>query len=125
MIPKIATLSYLNGPDTGCANDTSQCSAASKALWHSVWMTWHYTAISLTHSDALLTTGIVESGLPAALSSTLDAYSAMPFTSINHSSACWELGKPRAKHQRDVYADRDVTRIVSHDTPGILESIGI
>lgn len=73
MIPKIATLGYLNGPGTSGANDTSQCSPASKALWHSVWMTWHYTAISLTHSDALLTTGIVESGLPAALSSMSQA----------------------------------------------------
>ncbi|KAI1637002.1 fungal-specific transcription factor domain-containing protein [Biscogniauxia mediterranea] len=66
------------------------------ALWHSVWMVWHYTAISLTHQDALLTSGIVEYSLPTAI------------------STAWELGKPRAKEHRDVYEDRDVMRVVDN-----------
>ncbi|KAI2601887.1 fungal-specific transcription factor domain-containing protein [Hypoxylon sp. NC1633] len=70
------------------------------ALWHPVWMAWHYTAISLTHHDALLTSGIVEYSLPTAI------------------STAWELGKPRAKAHRDIYEDRDVMRLVDN-----LESI--
>lgn len=66
------------------------------ALWHPVWMAWHYTAISLTHQDALLTSGIVEYSLPTAV------------------STAWELGKPRAKVHRDVYEDRDVMRVVDN-----------
>lgn len=66
------------------------------ALWHPVWMAWHYTAISLTHQDALLTSGIVEYSLPTAI------------------STAWELGKPRAKVHRDIYEDRDVMRVVDN-----------
>ncbi|KAI1102510.1 fungal-specific transcription factor domain-containing protein [Jackrogersella minutella] len=66
------------------------------ALWHPVWMAWHYTAISLTHQDALLTSGIVEYSLPTAI------------------STAWELGKPRAKTHRDIYEDRDVMRVVDN-----------
>lgn len=75
-------------------NQTS--SSVDLAAWHPVWIAWHYTAITLSHQDALMTSGIVEYSLPTAI------------------STAWELGKPRAKQHRDVYEDRDVTRIVSH-----------
>lgn len=65
-------------------------------VWHSVWIAWHYTAMCLTHQDALLTSGIVEYSLPTAISTT------------------WELGKPRARQHRDIYEDRDVIRLVNH-----------
>lgn len=71
-------------------------SSVDLAAWHPVWIAWHYTAITLSHQDALMTSGIVEYSLPTAI------------------STAWELGKPRAKQHRDVYEDRDVTRIVSH-----------
>ena len=70
--------------------------SVERALWYPVWIAWHYTAISLSHQDALMTSGIVEYSIPTAI------------------STAWELGKPRAKQHRDVYEDRDVTRIVSH-----------
>ncbi|RFU32365.1 hypothetical protein B7463_g3964, partial [Scytalidium lignicola] len=70
--------------------------ASNKSLWHSVWIAWHYTALCLTHQDALLTTGIVECNIPAAISTH------------------WELGKPRAKGHRDIYDDQDVFRIVDN-----------
>lgn len=41
----------------------------NKTLWHSVWTTWYYTAMTLSHQEALLCTGIVECNLPAAISS--------------------------------------------------------
>ena len=66
---------------------------AGTAPWHPVWMAWNYTAISLTHQDALLTSGIVEYSLPTAI------------------STAWELGKPRAKAHRDIYEDRDIIRV--------------
>jgi hypothetical protein len=66
------------------------------ALWHPVWIAWHYTVICLTHQDALLTSGIVEYSLPTAI------------------STAWELGKPRSKQHRDVYEDRDVIRVVDN-----------
>ncbi|KAI1206326.1 fungal-specific transcription factor domain-containing protein [Annulohypoxylon truncatum] len=66
------------------------------ALWHPVWMAWYYTVISLTHQDALLTSGIVEYSLPTAI------------------STAWELGKPRAKAHRDIYEDRDVVRVADN-----------
>ncbi|KAF7562890.1 hypothetical protein G7046_g1240 [Stylonectria norvegica] len=96
LIPKVRTLSFLDNASTFGLDQNLQSNNGSKSLWHSVWIAWHYTAITLTHHDALLTTGIVEYGLPTAL------------------STFWELGKPRAKHQRDVYSDRDVTRIVDN-----------
>ncbi|KAI0896213.1 fungal-specific transcription factor domain-containing protein [Annulohypoxylon nitens] len=68
----------------------------SAALWHPVWMAWYYTVISLTHQDALLTSGIVEYSLPTAI------------------STAWELGKPRAKAHRDIYEDRDVVRVADN-----------
>ncbi|KAL5327498.1 hypothetical protein ACEPPN_005196 [Leptodophora sp. 'Broadleaf-Isolate-01'] len=70
--------------------------ASNRSLWHSVWIAWHYTALCLTHQDALLTTGIVECNIPAAISTH------------------WELGKPRAKGHRDIYDDQDVFRIVDN-----------
>lgn len=69
---------------------------SNNSLWHSVWIAWHYTALCLTHQDALLTTGIVECSIPAAISTH------------------WELGKPRAKGFRDIYDDQDVFRIVDN-----------
>ncbi|KAI1389946.1 fungal-specific transcription factor domain-containing protein [Hypoxylon trugodes] len=68
----------------------------TSTIWHPVWMAWHYTAISLTHQDALLSSGIVEYSLPTAI------------------STAWELGKPRAKAYRDIYEDRDVVRVIDN-----------
>jgi hypothetical protein len=77
-------------------NNTATTSPTNSALWHPVWVAWHYTALCLTHQDALLTSGIVEYSLPTAI------------------STAWELGKPRAKQHRDVYQDRDVIRVVDN-----------
>ncbi|KAH9230300.1 hypothetical protein K456DRAFT_1843206 [Colletotrichum gloeosporioides 23] len=71
-------------------------SSTNSASWDRVWTMWHYAALSLTHQEALLTSGIVEYSLPNAI------------------STCWELNKPRSKQHRDVYDDRDVTRIASN-----------
>ncbi|KPM41829.1 hypothetical protein AK830_g4739 [Neonectria ditissima] len=95
LIPKLETLNFLDDTTT-FGIDTVQTDRGNKTLWHSVWIAWHYTALTLTHQDALLTTRIVEPGLPTAI------------------STCWELGKPRAKDHRDVYNDRDFVRIVDH-----------
>ncbi|KAK7417853.1 hypothetical protein QQX98_004328 [Neonectria punicea] len=96
LIPKLETLNFLDDTATFGIDDAAQTDRGNKTLWHSVWIAWHYTALTLTHQDALLTTGIVEPSLPTAI------------------STCWELGKPRAKDHRDVYNDRDFIRIVDH-----------
>ncbi len=83
-----------SGGGGGC--DPAAGANAGAALWHPVWMAWHYTAISLTHQDALLTSGIVEYSVPTAI------------------STAWELGKPRAKAHRDIYEDRDIIRVADH-----------
>jgi hypothetical protein len=77
-------------------NNNISVPAVDPTVWHPIWIAWHYTAMCLTHQDALLTSGIVEYGLPAAISTT------------------WELGKPREKQHRDIYEDRDVIRVVNH-----------
>ena len=66
------------------------------SVWNHVWIAWHYTALSVTHQDGLLTNGMVEYSLPAAI------------------STAWELGKPRSKQYRDIYEDRDVARVAKH-----------
>ncbi|KAH6957897.1 fungal-specific transcription factor domain-containing protein [Ilyonectria sp. MPI-CAGE-AT-0026] len=96
LIPKLETLNLLDDTTIFGIDENTQPDRGNKTLWHSVWVAWHYTAMTLTHQDALLTTGIVELGLPTAI------------------STCWELGKPRAKDNRDVYNDRDFIRIVDH-----------
>ena len=115
-------------------DDESHGPGAYKNLWHSVWVAWHYAAISLTHHDALLSTGIVEYGIPTALSSKcgppcsittfyVPLSSTAQYTIHSHvESAYWELGKPRAKYQRDVYADRDVIRIVRYYHCDVLQA---
>lgn len=65
------------------------------SLWNQVWVAWHYTVLCLTHQDGLLTNGVVEYGFPTAI------------------STAWELGKPRSKHLRDIYEDRDVIRVAA------------
>ncbi|PYH93104.1 hypothetical protein BO71DRAFT_484904 [Aspergillus ellipticus CBS 707.79] len=72
-------------------------------LWHSFWMMWHYTSITLTHPCALLVTGTVESNLPAAI------------------ATAGYLGRPRAKKHRDIYEDRDVFRILNDLEPTMQE----
>lgn len=67
LIPKVQSVGC--GASTAGLDKNMQCNTAHKALWHSVWIAWHYTAMTLTHHDALLSTGIVEHGLPTALSS--------------------------------------------------------
>lgn len=97
LIPKPKSGSFSSESGDGVlSNENNSDYTTYRTLWHSVWVAWHYTAMSLTHQDALLTTGIVEYSLPAAL------------------STAWELGKPRAKHHRDIYEDRDVTRVVDN-----------
>ncbi|PLB53904.1 hypothetical protein P170DRAFT_504782 [Aspergillus steynii IBT 23096] len=73
------------------------------ALWHSFWIMWHYTSITLTHSDSLLVTGTVESNLPAAI------------------ATAGFLAKPRDKKNRDIYEDRDVFRLLNDLEPTIPE----
>ncbi|GKT96875.1 hypothetical protein Ct61P_14725 [Colletotrichum tofieldiae] len=77
-------------------NHGFESSSTKSAGWDRVWTIWHYAALSLTQQEALLTSGIVEYSLPNAV------------------STCWELNKPRSKQHRDVYDDRDVTRIASN-----------
>ncbi|KAK9783675.1 putative zinc finger c2h2-type protein [Seiridium cardinale] len=79
----------------------TSASAINLASCHPVWVAWHYTALSLTNEDALLTSFTVEYSLPVAISTT------------------WELGKPRSKQHRDVYEDGDVLRVA-----GRLEILG-
>ncbi|KAK6072775.1 C6 zinc finger protein [Seiridium cupressi] len=50
--------------------DMTSVSAINLVIWHPVWVAWHYTALSLAHQDALLTSGIVEYSLPGAISIT-------------------------------------------------------
>jgi hypothetical protein len=38
-------------------------------LWHTFWILWYYTSITLSHPDSLLVSGIVESNLPLAIAS--------------------------------------------------------
>lgn len=40
-------------------------------LWHTFWVLWYYTSITLSHPDSLLVSGIVESNLPLAIASKL------------------------------------------------------
>jgi hypothetical protein len=101
---------YLNEATGASADGSVHNNNTHGSLWHSVWIAWHYTVMTLTHHDALLTTGIVEYGIPTALSSKQPTITVHCFP--NERTACWELGKPRAKYQRDVYADRDVIRLV-------------
>lgn len=74
-------------------------------LWHSFWLTWRYTSITISHPDSLLVTGVVETNLPAAI------------------ATAGHLARPRRKRNRDLYEDRDVFRILS-DLEHALERIG-
>lgn len=65
-------------------------------LWHSFWVMWYYTSITLSHPDSLLVSGVVESNLPLAI------------------ATAGNLATPRSKEKRDIYEDRDVFRIVSY-----------
>lgn len=38
-------------------------------LWHTFWILWYYTSITLSHPDSLLVSGVVESNLPLAIAS--------------------------------------------------------
>lgn len=69
LIPKIRMSGYLNEVAGVSVDGNIQNNSTHKSLWHSVWIAWHYTVMTLTHQDALLTTGIVEYGIPTALSS--------------------------------------------------------
>jgi hypothetical protein len=40
-------------------------------LWHTFWVLWYYTSITLSHPDSLLVSGIVETNLPLAIASKL------------------------------------------------------
>ncbi|KAK6207025.1 early growth response protein 1 (egr-1) [Colletotrichum tabaci] len=62
-------------------------------LWHTFWILWYYTSITLSHPDSLLVSGVVESNLPLAIAS--------------------HLATPRSKDKRDIYEDRDVFRILN------------
>lgn len=88
-------------PQIGPRTATYEVNAPSiepTAPWNHIWIFWHYAALSLTHQDGLLTSGIVEYSLPAAI------------------STMWELGKPRSKMFRDVYDDHDAVRVTRHLT---------
>ncbi|KAL3418515.1 elongation factor 1-gamma [Phlyctema vagabunda] len=64
-------------------------------LWHTFWILWYYTSISLSHPDSLLVSGIVEVNLPLAI------------------ATAGHLATPRSKDKRDIYEDRDVFRILN------------
>ncbi|ORY58453.1 fungal-specific transcription factor domain-containing protein [Pseudomassariella vexata] len=70
-------------------------SGSSAPLWHSFWLLWYYTSITLSHPDSLLVSGIVESNLPLAI------------------ATAGHLATPRSKEKRDIYEDRDVFRILN------------
>lgn len=74
-------------------------------LWHSFWLTWRYTSITISHPDSLLVTGVVETNLPAAI------------------ATAGHLARPRRRKNRDLYEDRDVFRILA-DLEHALERIG-
>jgi hypothetical protein len=46
-------------------------------LWHSFWIMWYYTSITLSHPDSLLVSGVVESNLPLAIASKCNNSSPM------------------------------------------------
>ncbi|KAJ3580228.1 hypothetical protein NPX13_g335 [Xylaria arbuscula] len=85
---------------SNASGKVDQIASQNIELWNHVWIMWHFTTMSLTHQDSLLTSGIVEYSVPSAI------------------YTLWELGKPRSKRLRDVYEDRDVIRIANN-----LESI--
>ncbi|GKT50501.1 uncharacterized protein ColSpa_10682 [Colletotrichum spaethianum] len=64
-------------------------------LWHTFWILWYYTSITLSHPDSLLVSGVVESNLPLAI------------------ATAGHLATPRCKEKRDIYEDRDVFRILN------------
>ncbi|KAK0650599.1 hypothetical protein DIS24_g6710 [Lasiodiplodia hormozganensis] len=76
------------------ALSTSATTEGNHPLWHSFWLTWRYTSLTLSHSDALLVSGVVETNLPAAI------------------ATAGHLARPRRKRYRDRYEDRDVFRIL-------------
>lgn len=65
------------------------------ALWHYFWIMWYYTSITLSHPDALLIRGVVETSLPGAI------------------ATAGHLARPKPKAQRDIYEDRDVFRLLN------------
>ncbi|KZF19600.1 hypothetical protein L228DRAFT_36905 [Xylona heveae TC161] len=69
---------------------------SNSPMWHTFWILWHYTAISLSHPDSLLVTGIVETSLPCAV------------------ATAGHLAMPRRRETRDIYEDRDVFRILEN-----------
>lgn len=73
---------------------SSATTEGNHPLWHSFWLTWRYTSLTLSHSDALLVSGVVETNLPAAI------------------ATAGHLARPRRKRYRDRYEDRDVFRIL-------------
>ena len=72
--------------------DTQQ---SHSALWEHFHMMWHYTWITLSHPDALIVRGVVETSLAGAI------------------ATAGHLGRPKAKSQRDLYEDRDVFRLLN------------
>ncbi|KAF6816906.1 early growth response protein 1 (egr-1) [Colletotrichum plurivorum] len=64
-------------------------------LWHTFWILWYYTSITLSHPDSLLVSGVVESNLPLAI------------------ATAGHLATPRSKDKRDIYEDCDVFRILN------------
>ncbi|KAL1647164.1 hypothetical protein SLS58_002935 [Diplodia intermedia] len=93
-------------PTPTTAGSSSNNSNTFAPLWHAFWLTHHYTSITLSHPDALLVTGVVETTtLPAAIATAA------------------HLARPRARRaNRDVYEDRDVFRIL-RDLEGALGEI--
>ncbi|EKG09641.1 Zinc finger C2H2-type protein, partial [Macrophomina phaseolina MS6] len=94
-------------PNSSPAAPNGVCSPSDQfaPLWHSFWITWRYTSITISHPDSLLVTGIVETNLPAAI------------------ATAGHLARPRRKQHRDVYEDRDVFRILN-DLEHALDAIG-
>lgn len=77
------------------------------ALWNYFWRMWHYTSITLSHPDALLVRGVVETSLPGSI------------------ATAGHLARPRPKSQRDIYEDRDVFRLLKNLDQSLRELVPV
>lgn len=82
-------------PPTSSSRSINSTQQSHSALWAYFHMMWHYTWITLSHPDALIVRGVVETSLAGAV------------------ATAGHLGRPKAKSQRDIYQDRDVFRLLN------------
>lgn len=89
---RVLPAAFSSAPSSSSQADTQQ---SHGALWAYFHMMWHYTWITLSHPDALIVRGVVETSLAGAI------------------ATAGHLGRPKAKSQRDIYQDRDVFRLLN------------